>query len=91
MSKSNSPYSRNDSGAPFVAAVAVTPSDSTILPETDAIYTTGAGNLVLEMDDGNLITIAVGALQYHPMRARRVMAATTATGVIALYRRPLGL
>lgn len=92
MSKSSSPYKRTDGAAPFVAAVAVTASDATIIPETDSLFVGSNGNLAVEMDDGNTITLAVTtASPYHNLRVRRVLATgTTATGIVALYRRPLG-
>jgi len=77
---------RQDAAQPFNSGIAVTPSDSTVLPETAGIYCGGAGNLVLTMDDGTVITLAVIAGSYHPLRANKVRAATTATGVVALYR-----
>lgn len=65
---------------------AVTPSDSTDLTGVRAIWVGGAGNLVLKgIDDSTAVTLVVPAGVLIPVFAARVMAATTATGVVALY------
>lgn len=65
---------------------AVTPSDSTEL-NCRALYVGGTGNLVLQMP-GREETVTfnnVLAGTVLPVSARRVMAATTATNIVALY------
>lgn len=73
-------------GAPAVRGVAVTPSDDTVLG-CRAIYVGGAGNVAVQfVDGGSTITFTaptVGAVL--PVSAYRIMAATTATLLIALY------
>lgn len=74
---------------PFLAAgaAAVTPSDTTELGLCKALYIGSAGgNVVVQMpgrDDAiTFIAVPIGVL---PVSARRVMAATTSTNIVALY------
>lgn len=66
---------------------AVTPSDSTDLTGCRALWIGGAGNLSLKcVDDSAAVTIAIpSAGVLLPVFAARVMAATTATSIVALY------
>jgi len=74
-----------DLTAPATRAVAVTPSDSTVLDTTRALYVGGAGTVVVDMlDSGTNITFAVAAGTLLPIRVTKVKAATTATGIVAL-------
>ena len=67
------------------AYVAVTPSDATPLPERMAyLYVGVAGDLTLRGADGNVATnpnVLAGTLL--PCNAQRVMAASTASGLVA--------
>ena len=65
---------------------AVTPSDTTEL-NCRAIYVGGGGNVVLQMPGrSETVTFSnVPAGTFMPVSARRVMAATTATNLVALY------
>ena len=68
-------------------AAAVTPSDTTELGFCKALYIGSAGgNVVVQMpgrDDAiTFIAVPIGVL---PVSARRVMAATTSTNIVALY------
>lgn len=78
----------NRNSGSFVQAV--TPSDSTFIgvykgkPMLQVIVG-GAGNLVVKDLDGNSATIAVVAGQVLFLGAAYIMAATTATGVVAVY------
>jgi len=68
----------------------VTPSDTLNLSKgaADAFYVTGAGNLVLQGEDGDSATFAVNSSSILPCGAGKVMATgTTATGIIAIYGR----
>ena len=65
---------------------AVTPSDSTEL-NCRALYIGGTGNVVLQMPNREEVVtfnnVLAGTIL--PVSARRVMAATTATNIVALY------
>lgn len=77
---------RDHENGSFAAAVAVTKSDTTDLGITRGLYIGGAGNVAVEMTDGALVTftaLAVGVV--HPLSVQKVLAATTATGIVALY------
>lgn len=67
-------------------AAAVVPSDVTVISPTLGIYVGGAGNVTVTTLDGTLITFTappVGSII--PIRCNKVMAATTATLLIALW------
>ena len=84
----------NGSGAALVSSVvpttatAITASDSTDVTATTAggILVGGAGNLAVRTvgAPSTTVTIAVVAGQYVPVQCTRVMAATTATGIVGL-------
>ena len=66
----------------------VTASDSTDLTGVRALYVGGAGDLSVRMVNDPtttvvISTVAAGTLM--PLRVTRVMAATTATAITALY------
>lgn len=63
--------------------VTVTPSDSTVYsPRLQAIYVAGTGNLVIENSNGDTVTVAVADGSWHYEEIRRVMATTSATGLV---------
>ena len=67
-------------------AVAVTPSDSTVLAVTKGLYIGGTGNLVVTMADGVDATFTgISAGIVHPLSVTKVKAATTATSIVAVY------
>ena len=71
----------------YRGAFAVTPSDSTDLSQVRGLYIGGAGDLAVRMRDTPTVTVTfkappVGTLL--PLNVTRVMAATTATLIIAL-------
>lgn len=72
---------------PAEHAAAVTPSDSAELAhESRGIYVGGEGNLVLVTGMGETVTFAnVPSGSLLPIRARRVLEATTATNIVALW------
>ena len=76
----------NDTGSASQAR-AVTKSDVTVLPVTAALWVGGAGNLSLVFEDGgSAVTITgVPAGTLLPFRVTKVMDATTATDITALY------
>lgn len=67
--------------------VAVTPSDSTVLTTTRAIFVGGAGNLSVTMASGNnLVLTGVIAGSWLPLRVTKVRStSTTATNIAALW------
>jgi hypothetical protein len=72
---------------PITGGAAVTPSDSTDLPEISlALYIGTAGTLKVTMLDGSVVTYASVAAGRHPLRVKRVWATgTSATGIVAEY------
>ena len=67
--------------------VAVTKSDSTDLGSTRALWVGGAGDLAVRFVDTattiTLVGVAAGTLL--PLQVNKVMEATTATSIVALY------
>lgn len=72
--------------APATSLLAVTPSDSTIL-NCRALYVGGAGNVAVTASrDSAAVTLSgVPAGTVLPISASKVMAATTATLIVALF------
>jgi len=68
------------------SAFAVTPSDSTVIPTTRALYVGVGGDIVVTMsDDQNIVTfVAVPGGSILPVQVTQVRAATTATSIVAL-------
>lgn len=66
---------------------AIVPSDATVLPSPTAyIYVGGAGDVVVTTPRGTLLTFkAVPVGTVLPIVANKVMAATTATFLVALF------
>lgn len=76
--------SRDDS--PAYDAVAVVPSDTTMIPATRGIYVGVAGDLVVEMVSGNSATFTAAANGILPVQVHKVKSTgTTATNIVALY------
>lgn len=73
---------------PARGAIAVTKSDSTVLaPDVKALFIGGAGDVAVYMR-GSTTTVTFSgcaAGQLLPIQVDRVLAATTATNIIALY------
>ena len=80
-------YHNADATRPAAKAVAVTPSDTTDLGVTRGLYVGGAGNVVVTMaEQGTNITfVDVPAGTFMPIQVRLVMAATSASSILALY------
>lgn len=73
---------------PAVKVAAVTASDSTDLTGARGLFVGGAGNVAVRMvgDPDTTVTLTgVTAGSILPLRVTRVMAATTATNITALY------
>lgn len=65
---------------------AVTPSDSTVLVGVRALWIGGAGTVsVIAYGDSTAVSIVVPAGTLLPIFAKKVMAATTATSIVAFY------
>jgi len=80
-------YRTADATVSAHSALAVTPSDSTVLPTTRGLWVGVAGNVAVTMaDDGNNITfVGVLAGSILPIQVTQVLATgTTATNIIAL-------
>lgn len=66
-------------------AVAVTPSDSTVIGQTSGLYIGTTGSLTVQ-DDTGIVTYANHPAGYAPLRVTKVLASgTTAGGILALY------
>lgn len=76
-----------DSTRPASKAVAVTPSDATVIPVTRALYIGTGGTLVVVMaDDTATTTFTNVAAGIFPVQVKQVYSTdTTASGIIALY------
>lgn len=67
-------------------AVAVTKSDSTILPTFRALMIGVTGDVAVRMANGDLITFATVPAGTFPIQGNKVLSTgTTATGITALY------
>jgi hypothetical protein len=73
--------------APATSAVAVTPSDTTVIPKTRGLYIGGAGAVAVLMNDGTQATFsAVPAGVILDISVQKVLATgTVATLILALY------
>lgn len=72
---------------PLTDGVAVTPSDSTVLTTTRAVFVGGAGNLSVVTSAGTTLTLTgVTAGTVLPLRVTKVRStSTTATNIAALW------
>jgi hypothetical protein len=77
----------NDTSGSFSGAAAVTPSDSTILPTTAALYVGVSGDVAVVMDDsGTAVTFKAHPVGYLRAQVVKVLSTgTTATDILALY------
>lgn len=66
-------------------AVAVTPSNVTVIPITRALYLGVPGNLTVRMADGQTVTFSNVQAGIFPIQVDQVHAATTALNIVALY------
>lgn len=76
---------RSTDVAAAYGAVAVTKSDSTIIPTTRALYVGVTGNLVVRMARGEQATFANVPVGIFPIQVDQVLNATTASSIVALY------
>lgn len=76
-------HMRND---PFRRAVAVTPSDATVLQKTRALYVGGAGNMAVRIGGSTVLFSGIPAGTLLELEVDQVLAtSTTATLITALY------
>lgn len=61
------------------------PGDAFIEPTPTAIYIGGAGTVVAVGDDGVTASFVCGAGQMLEIQPRKVLGATDATGIVAVY------
>ena len=67
-------------------AVAITPSDATIIPVTRGVYVGVTGNVAVRMASGNSVTFTAAAVGEHLWQVDMVKSTgTTATTMLALY------
>lgn len=81
-------FTPSNPGALFPAykLTAVTPSDTTVLTGCRGLWIGGAGNVsVIACNDTSAVTLVVPAGTLLPIFVSKVMAATTATSIVALY------
>jgi hypothetical protein len=71
--------------APAEKLVAITPADSDLAEVTRGLWVGGAGTLVVTGPKGGAVTITSPAGVYHPVRAKRIALASTATEIVGLY------
>jgi len=77
-----------DYSDPGTGVVAVTPSDATDLTGARALYVGGTGDVAVRCiftSTSTVTFVAVPAGTILPLRVTRVMAATTATSIVAIY------
>lgn len=67
-------------------AVAVTPSDSTELPVTRALFVGTTGDVAVVMADGQTVTfVNIANATVLPVQVQKVLVATSASNILALY------
>lgn len=67
-------------------AVVVVKSDSTELPVTRALFIGTSGDVVVVMADGQTVTFAnIANATILPIQVQKVLAATSASNILALY------
>ena len=67
-------------------AVAITPSDSTVIPATRGLWVGVAGNVVVRMASGASVTFTGVPIGILPIQVDQVKStSTTATTMLALY------
>jgi hypothetical protein len=71
---------------PALKLTAVTPSNTTVLTGVRALWVGGAGSVsVIACNDTAAVSLTVPAGTLLPIFAKQVMAATTATNIVAFY------
>jgi len=75
----------------YQGAINVTPSDTALIPfpvgtlYSRGIYIGGTGDLAVEMADGTTTTFSSIPVGFYRLGVKKILAATTATNVKALY------
>ena len=79
-------YRTADATVSAYDAKAVTPSDSTDLRPTRALYVGGEGDIQVEMALGSVVTFSAVPVGILPIQVVKVYStSTTATNILALY------
>jgi len=76
-------YAKSNPNAPYTRGAAITPHDTNLIDETDAI-SVGAAGTVVSLMNGVATTLTLPA-GIHKLAITRVTTASTATGLVALY------
>lgn len=77
---------RSTDTSPAFGAVAVTKSDSTVLPAFRALSLGATGDVAVRTARGDLITFSTVPAGIWPIQGDKVLSTgTTATGIVALY------
>lgn len=77
---------RSKDTAPAFNAVAITPSDATIIPATRGIWVGVTGNVAVRMASGATATFTAAPVGVLPIQVDKVLSTgTTATTMLALY------
>lgn len=83
---SNSTYRSANATVAAHGAVAITPSDVTVIPTTRSIYVGGTGNINVVMADGQTALFSNVAVGIFPIQVQQVLStSTTASLLVALY------
>lgn len=78
--------SRSRDDSPAYSAVAITPSDATVIPKTRGIWVGVTGNIAVRMANGESVTFANVPVGLLPIQVDMVKStSTTATTMLALY------
>ena len=82
-----SKYFTADATVSAHSAVAVTKSDTTVIQPTRALWVGGSGDIsaVMAGNEATVTFVGVPAGTILPIQVTKVMAATTATSIVALY------
>lgn len=76
---------KHRSDYPYSGAVAVTKSDSTVIPVTRGLYIGGTGAITVRMADGMDATFTAVPVGVLPIQVDMIKNATVATNIVALY------
>jgi hypothetical protein len=72
-------------GAFIEHAVSATPSDSTVYQKSAGVYVGTTGNLAVTLAGGAIVTFTNIPVGLYPISVTKVMAATTASGILVVW------